>query len=71
MPAPMTFLLRRGLERIYTGQNYNSINTYQILSNSNENGFDRYDEVYEPETQHNREASRQPLGERSQNLIDL
>lgn len=68
MPAQMTSPLRRRLERIYPGQNNNSINTYRILSHSNENETNEYDEIYEPETQHDRAAPRQPLQERSQNL---
>jgi hypothetical protein len=70
MPAQMTSPLRRRLERIYPGQN-NSINTYRILSHSNENEIDEYDEIHEPETRHDRAASRQPLEERPQNLINL
>jgi hypothetical protein len=72
MPAQMTSPLRRRLERIYPGQN-NSVNTYRILShsNENENEIDEYDEVHEPETRHDRVASQQPLRERPQNLINL
>jgi hypothetical protein len=64
MPAQMTSPLRRRLERIYPGQN-NSVNTYRILSHSNEN------EIHEPETRHDRVASQQPLRERPQNHINL
>ena len=48
MPAQITSSLRRRLERIYPGQN-DSINTYRVLSHSNENEVDEYDEIYEPE----------------------
>lgn len=71
MPAQMTSPLRRRLEWSYPGQNNNSINTYRILSHSNENEIDEYDEIYEPEPRHDRAAPRQPLRERSQNLINL
>jgi hypothetical protein len=67
----MTSPLRRRLERVYPGQDNNSINTYRILSHSNENKIDEYDEIHEPETQHDRAAQRQPLSERPQNLINL
>jgi hypothetical protein len=70
MPAQITSPLRRRLERIYPGQN-NSVNTYRILSHSNENEIDEYDEIHEPETRHDRVASQQPLRERPQNLINL
>jgi hypothetical protein len=71
MPAQMTSPLRRRLERIYPEQNNNSINTYRILSHGNEHEIDEYDEIYEPETRHDRAAPQQPLIERSQNLINL
>jgi hypothetical protein len=71
MPSQMTSPLRRRLERIYPGQNNNSINTYRIISHSNENEIDEYDEIYEPVTRHDRAAQQQPLRERPQNVINL
>ncbi|KAH6615228.1 hypothetical protein C7974DRAFT_403523 [Boeremia exigua] len=70
MPAQMTSPLRRRLERIYPGQN-DSINTYRVLSHSNENKVDEYDEIYEPEARPDHTAPRQALRERPQSLVNL